>query len=105
MPIAIIKTGGKQYVVEPGKKIKIEKIETTAADTDIVFNEVLLVADGEQVRVGTPTLQGASVSATVARQARDRKVIVFKYHNKTRYRKKRGHRQHVTEVVIGEIKS
>lgn len=100
---AIIKTGGKQYKVVVGEKLKIETV-TPASDGLIVFNEVLLTADGEKIAVGTPFLEGARVEAKLVKQGRARKVIVFKYHAKTRYKKKKGHRQQFTEVEITGIK-
>lgn len=100
---AIIKTGGKQYRVAPGQKLHIEKLD--AADGAVIhFPEVLLVADGENVAIGTPSVKGAKVDAKILRQGRDAKKIVFKYHAKTRYRKKKGHRQHFTEVEITGIR-
>lgn len=101
--LAVIKTGGKQYLVSPGTKIKIEKLDAREGDT-VLFDEILLIADGEEVKVGMPFVDGARVEAKVVKQARARKVIVFKYHSKTRYRKKKGHRQHFTEVHIMDIK-
>lgn len=103
MKFAIIKTGGKQYKAEPGKKIKVEKLEANQGDA-VVFDDVLLVADGGKVEIGTPLVSGAKVSGNVAKQGRDKKKIVFHYHSKTRYRKKKGHRQPFTEVEIKEIK-
>ncbi len=98
---AVIETGGKQYTVEPGKKIKIEKV---AVENDsLVFDKVLLKSDGENITVGAPHIPGAQVSAKVIKQGRNKKIIVFKYHSKTRYRKKKGHRQHFTEVEIVSI--
>ncbi len=99
---AVIETGGKQYKVSPGDKIKIEKISGKEGE-DVHFDKVLLKADGASVEVGAPYLTGAKVEATVLRQARDKKKIVFRYHSKTRYRKKKGHRQHFTEVQIEKI--
>ena len=99
---AIIETGGKQYTVEPGKKIKIEKLEATEGDS-LVFDKVLLKGEGEDVTVGMPHISGAKVEAKVLKQGRNKKIIVFKYHSKTRYRKKKGHRQHFTEVEIVSI--
>ena len=99
---AVIKTGGKQYLVEPGKKLKIEKMNAKEGGK-IVFNEVLLAFDNKKVEVGTPLVKGAKVEAKVLKQGRNRKVIVFRYHSKTRYRKKKGHRQHFTEVEITKI--
>jgi len=102
MNFAIIQTGGKQYRVSSGEKIKIEKLsgETGA---DVVFDKVLLSAHGDAVAVGAPYVSGAKVEAKIVRQARDRKKIIFKYHSKARYRKKKGHRQHFTEVEIVKV--
>lgn len=101
MQFAVIRTGGKQYLVSPGQKLKIEKLETPEGST-VSFDDVLLLG-GEKTEVGTPTVGNAKVEATVLKQARARKVIVFKYRHKTRYRKKKGHRQHFTEVEIKDI--
>ncbi len=103
MSFAIIVTGGKQYRVSIGQKLKIEKLPLEAGG-DVSFEKVLLVADGEDVKVGKPTVAGALVTGKVLMQGRARKVIVFKYHSKTRYRKKKGHRQMFTEVEITGIK-
>ena len=98
---SVITTGGKQYKVSVGDKIKVEKLEAPAGG-NISFGSVLLTADGDKVEIGTPYLSG-KVEASVVRQARERKKIVFRYHSKTRYRKKKGHRQHFTEVSITKI--
>lgn len=103
MAFAIVKTGGKQYKVAVGEKLKIETI-TPEADGSVVFNDVLLVEEDGKVKVGTPLVAGATVTAKLVKQGRDRKVIVFKYHSKARYKKKKGHRQHFTEVEITGIK-
>jgi len=103
MAFAILKTGGKQYKVAVGEKLKIEKI-TPEADGFVIFKEVLLTEDGGKVTVGTPLVAGATVTAKLVGQGRARKIIVFKYHSKTRYKKKRGHRQQFTEVEITGIK-
>jgi large subunit ribosomal protein L21 len=100
---AVIEAGGKQYKAVPGKKLKIEKLEANAGDS-LNFDKVLLVADGEDVKVGTPYLNGAVVEAKVMRQGRAKKEIVFKYSSKSRYRKKKGHRQHFTEVEITRVR-
>ncbi|MBI3304977.1 50S ribosomal protein L21 [Candidatus Parcubacteria bacterium] len=102
--LAIIQTGGKQYLVEPGQKLKIEKLPAEA-DKEVVFDEVLLVADEKKVSVGTPHVKGAEVTAKVVQQGRAKKVIVFHYRAKTRYHKKAGHRQPFTEVEITKINS
>jgi large subunit ribosomal protein L21 len=102
MKFAIIQTGGKQYKVAVGDKLKVEKLEAEQGGV-LSFDKVLLVADGDKVEIGAPYVTGAVVSAEVVRQARERKKIVFKYHSKTRYRKKKGHRQHFTEVAIKTV--
>lgn len=99
---AVIETGGKQYKVSVGQKIKIEKLGAEAGG-NFVFDKVLLVADGEEVKIGTPYVSGAKVEVKVLKQGRDKKKIVFRYHSKTRYRKKKGHRQPFTEVEITKI--
>lgn len=99
---AVIKTGGKQYLVSPGQKIKIEKLDGDK-NAPILFDKVFLVAEDEKVSVGTPTVSDANIEGTIINQGRNKKVIVFKYHNKTRRRKKKGHRQPFTEVEIGKI--
>lgn len=103
MSFAIIKTGGKQYRVEPGQKLKIEKL-TPHTDGSVIFDEVLMKEDGGQVTIGTPHVVGATVEAKLVKQGRAKKVIVFRYHSKTRYKKKKGHRQPFTEVEIIAIK-
>ena len=99
---AVIKTGGKQYVVSPGQKLKIEKLEVEAGKP-VIFDHVFLVADEDKVEVGKPLVKEARVEAKVLRQFRTKKIIVFKYKAKTRYHKKAGHRQHMTEVEIEKI--
>lgn len=100
MSIAIIKTGGKQYIVSQDQKLKIEKI-TEAVGENCEFKEVLLWADekGTKVEVGQPLL-ARTVQGKVLKQAKDKKVTVIKYKNKTRYMRKRGHRQPYSEVQI-----
>ena len=90
--LAIIKTGGKQYLVSPGQKIKIEKIGKKEGE-EITFDEVLLVEKGRQIEIGTPLVKGAKVIGKVISQGKNKKVIVFKYKPKTRYKVKKGHRQ------------
>ena len=98
---AIIATGGKQYKVEEGDVIKVEKLGVEAGET-ITFDQVLVVSDGE-TKVGTPTVAGASVSATVVAEGKAKKVIVYRYKRKTGYHKKNGHRQPFTQVKIDKI--
>jgi large subunit ribosomal protein L21 len=97
--LAVIKTGGKQYVVRPGQTIKVEKLDVPAGD-EVIFHEVLLKGEGDTVEVGAPLVESAAVKGQVVAQKRAKKVIVLRYHAKTRYRKKRGHRQPLTEVKI-----
>lgn len=99
---AVIKTGGKQYIAAPGKKINVEKLGVEPGEP-VVFDNVLLVCEEDKIKVGAPLVTGASVHAKACDQFRARKVIVFKYHSKTRHRKKSGHRQHMTEVEIEKI--
>lgn len=99
---AVIKTGGKQYRVAPGQKLHIEKLEAAEGEA-VRFDEVLLIVDGERTDIGMPKINGAVVEGKVVLQGRDRKKIVFKYHRKTRYHKKKGHRQPFTEVEITKI--
>ncbi|MFA6135844.1 MAG: 50S ribosomal protein L21 [Candidatus Paceibacterota bacterium] len=103
MNFAVIKTGGKQFIVSSGDKLKIEKIEGQAGDK-VSFDNILAVFDDSQVKVGKPVVDGAKVEGEIIRQARDKKVIVFKYHSKARVRKTKGHRQHFTEVKITLVK-
>ena len=99
---AVIKTGGKQYRVAAGEKLKIEQI---AADigTEIVLDQVLLVADGETLKVGKPMVAGASVNAKVVAQGRHDKVRIFKLRRRKHYQKHQGHRQNYTEIEITAI--
>jgi len=101
---AVIETGGKQYRVSEGKKIKVEKLNTEDGKA-FVFDKVLLLNDDKSTKVGAPYVKGAKVEGKVLAEGRSKKVIVFRYHAKTRYRKKRGHRQPFTEVEIMKISS
>lgn len=102
MELAIIKTGGKQYKISPGQKIKIEKLEGNEGDA-ITLGDVLLVADDKDVRIGQPKVESAKVTAKVLKQDRAKKVTVFKYKPKKRYQVKRGHRQSYTLIEIENI--
>jgi large subunit ribosomal protein L21 len=99
---AVIETGGKQYKVSPGQTIDVERLEVAEGKT-VDLDRVLLIGDGKKVTVGTPTVDGAKVVATSQGEGRGDKVIVFKYKPKVRYRKKTGHRQLYTRLVIDEI--
>lgn len=100
---AVVETGGKQYKVSPGQKLKVEKLDARAG-ANLILDKVLLVADGEDVKVGTPYVAGAKVETKVLSQGRHDKKIVFKYHSKTRYKKKKGHRQQYTELEVVSVK-
>jgi len=100
--LAVIKTGGKQYLVEPGKKLKIEKLEVEEGK-EVIFDDVLLFEEGGKLEIGEPLVQGAQVIGKVLRQGRSKKVVVFKYKPKKRYKVKKGHRQYFTEVEIKTI--
>jgi len=100
--LAVIKTGGKQYLVSPGDKIKIEKINKKEGN-EVTFKDVLLVKKNRKVEVGTPMVKGAKVVGKIISQGKGKKVIVFKYRSKTRYKKKKGHRQPFTEIEITKI--
>jgi len=100
--LAVIKTGGKQYLVSPGQKIKIEKIDKKEG-SEIIFNEVLLLEKGKKIEIGTPLVEGAKVVGKVLKQGKNKKVIIFKYKSKKRYKVKKGHRQPFTEVEIKTI--
>ncbi|MEK7548990.1 MAG: 50S ribosomal protein L21 [Patescibacteria group bacterium] len=99
MKFAVIQTGGKQYRVSPGQKIKIEKLNAKEGDS-FLFDKVLLFADNEKIEIGVPYVEGVKVEAKILRQDKEKTKIVFKYHSKTRYRKKKGHRQPFTEVEV-----
>jgi large subunit ribosomal protein L21 len=99
---AVIKTGGKQYRVSAGDKLKIEKLDAEIG-SEVTFDQVLMVGEGADVKVGAPILAGASVKATVLNQGRGEKVHIFKMRRRKHYRKSQGHRQSFTEVQIGGI--
>lgn len=99
---AIIETGGKQYKVSPGQTVDVGRLDVAEGST-VELDKVLLIAEGDNVAAGTPTLDGAKVVATSLGEGRGKKVIVFKYKPKVRYRKKTGHRQHYTRLAIDRI--
>jgi large subunit ribosomal protein L21 len=102
MKFAVIETGGKQYKVAVGDKIDIEKLGSENGSS-VVFDKVLLIVDGEDISLGAPYIKDAKVTGKVLENYRDKKKIVFKYHSKVRRRKKKGHRQEMTEVEIVKI--
>ena len=99
---AVVTTGGKQYRVEPGSELEVERLSGDAGSS-VTFDRVLLVGDGEAVTIGTPTVEGATVSGTVLGEALGPKLIIFKFKQKATYRRKNGHRQHLTRIRIDEI--
>ncbi|XOB42395.1 MAG: 50S ribosomal protein L21 [Candidatus Nealsonbacteria bacterium] len=100
--LAVIKTGGKQYIVSPGDKIKIEKIDKKEG-SEITFKEVLLLEKGKKIEIGEPFLKQAKVIGKILKQGKNKKVIIFKYRASKRYKVKKGHRQPFTEVEILKI--
>ena len=99
---AVIKTGGKQYRVEPGAQLRVESLEGEVGAA-VSFAEVLMIGNGEDVKLGAPLLEGAQVKATVVAQGRGDKVRIFKLRRRKHYQKSQGHRQSYTEVRIDDI--
>ena len=99
---AVIRTGGKQYLVSPGDKIKIEKLDKKEGK-EITFTDVLLLEKRSKLEIGNPKVKGAKVIGKILKQGKGKKIIVFKYKPKTRYKVKKGHRQPFTEVEITKI--
>ena len=99
---AIVETGGKQYRVSPGQVVDVDHIDVDEGAA-VELDRVLLLAEGDDVKVGTPTVEGARVMATVQEEGRGRKIIVFRYKPKVRYRRKTGHRQAYTRLLINSI--
>ena len=99
---AVIKTGGKQYRVEPGATLEVERLVGDVG-SDITLDEVLMIANGDTIVVGQPTVDGASVEAKITGQHRDRKIHMMRYRPKKRIRVRKGHRQYKTRLEIGSI--
>lgn len=99
---AVVRTGGKQYRVEAGSTLIVEKLGAEAG-SQVTFDRVLLVGDGEKVTVGHPTVEGATVSGTVLGESLGEKIVVFKFKQKVKYRRRTGHRQRLTRVRIDAI--
>ena len=100
---AVIETGGKQYRVTEGQKIKVEKLNADEG-AKVDLDKVLLVANGDDIKVGAPYVKGGKVTATVKAHGRDKKIMVIKFHRRKHHRKQQGHRQHYTELEITGIK-
>ena len=99
---AVIETGGKQYKVSEGDVIFVEKLDAAEGDS-VTFDKVLILADGENISVGSPAVDGATVTAKVEKQGKARKIYVFKMKRKKNYRRKKGHRQPYTKLTIEKI--
>ena len=99
---AVVVTGGKQYKVEPGRTVQVELLPAEVGAT-VELDRVLLVGDGDSVQLGQPTVAGARVLAEVVAQEKGDKIIVFRYKRKVRYRRKTGHRQRLTRLLIKDI--
>jgi large subunit ribosomal protein L21 len=99
---AVVRTGGKQYRVQEGRPVTIERLPGEAGQT-VELNDVLLLADGDNITVGTPVVEGARVVGTISEQGRAKKILVFRYKNKTRARKKNGHRQQFTTLMVDDV--
>jgi large subunit ribosomal protein L21 len=102
MSYAIVESGGKQYVAREGEALEVDRLLVEVGKS-VEFDQVLLVVDGSDVRIGTPVVQGMKVHATIAGHTKGDKVIVYRYIPKERFRKKQGHRQQYTRVVIDSI--
>jgi len=112
--LAVIKTGGKQYLVTPGQKIKIEKVDPEGKPSasygarkkegkEVIFDQVLLLEKAKKIEIGSPLIKGAKVIGKIVRHGKAKKVIIFKYRAKKRYKVKKGFRQPFTEVEINKI--
>jgi len=99
---AVVRSGAKQYRAGVGDTILVERLRAEVGE-QIELNEVLLVADGEQVKVGQPTVEGAKVLATIVAEEKGPKIFIFKYHPRHRYRRRAGHRQRYTKLLVDEI--
>jgi len=101
---AVVNTGGKQYKVQKGETLRIEKIPGEVGSS-VTFDKVLMVADGENIRVGQPVLENVAVQAQIVEQDKAKKILIFKYKRRKRYRRKNGHRQPFTAIRIDGIQA
>lgn len=99
---AVIETGGKQYRVDQGKEIRVDKLQGEVGDS-VTFDQVLITSDGENVKIGKPFLEDIKVIGKITHQGKNKKIVIFKYKRRKGYRKKMGHRQQFTQVKIDEI--
>ena len=99
---AIIRSGGKQFRAEPGKTIKVPALNAEPG-AKVTFDEVLVAGNGDDIKVGTPMVSGASVTGEVVKHGKDKKIIIFKWKRRKNYRRKQGHRQDFTEVRVSDI--
>jgi len=99
---AVVKSGGKQYKVQEGETLRVEKVHGEVG-AEITFDDVLMFSDGETVQVGTPVLDNVTVKGTVVEQGQAKKILVFKYKRRKRYRRKQGHRQQYTAIKVDSI--
>lgn len=104
MTYAIVESGGKQYRVQPGDKVRVEKLKAVEGET-VVLDKVLAISKDGNLTVGAPYVTGAKVTCSVVTQGKAPKIIVYKYHNKTNYRRKTGHRQPFTSVTVNAIEA
>lgn len=100
MALAVIKTGGKQYLVSPGQRIKIEKIKNKKKGEEIIFDEILLLEKDGKVKIGTPLVEKEEIKGKILKEEKNKKVVIFKYKPKKGYKVKKGHRQIFSEVEI-----
>lgn len=100
---AIIRSGGKQFRAEPGKTIRIPSLASEPGE-QVTFDDVLIASTDDGLQVGTPTVNGATVTGEVVKHGRDKKIIIFKWKRRKNYRRKAGHRQDFTEVRINDIR-
>jgi len=100
---AVIETGGKQYLVKPGNVIRIERIEKPKRGDSVYFDKVLLLGTDKELKLGDPYIKNAKISGKLLREGKNKKITHLRYHSKTRYQKKSGHRQIYTEIAIGEF--
>lgn len=100
---AIIRSGGKQYRAEVGATVDVDRLPQEVGET-LEISDVLLIADGDDTKIGQPRVEGASVTSTIVEQFRGKKIIVYKYRQRTNYRRKQGHRQYYTRLRIEDIR-